>query len=589
MKPVSRVMARRSALLPLGFAVTVCSGAAFAQAALERNLPEQVLPPAASFTVGDADYGEADGTPFGVDLAGVRLIGQDETVRASQGGISIGSVPGAAQEPVRQALTSFLGQPLSRELIVRIQSALAGVWRAQGFPFVSITVPPQEVTSGVLTLRVIEFSAGAVRVESPGAIERNLGGQVRIVSGDRIDARALEEDLDWLNRNPFRRIESIFAPGDETGASDITLKVTRDKPFSVFGSWSNTGSEDTGRDRWSIGGGFWAPMLNDLTASYRFTRSGEFWNGANLFELDMGQKGYLSHAGRVDLPTLPRQALSIAPNYVETNEFAENTPFSFHNRTLELPIFYSGAISNILPGRYWGDVYFGIEPKWVRRTTYFDETEVAEGRAGLFNIVLGWSGNFSDAQGRTVIDARIKANAPGVLDDNDDASWGAFTGGRVTDVSYVHAGIDITRLTALPRNFSWASRLSGLIAGQALPDTERLGLGGFYAVRGYDNDDGAVDTGFVWRNEIRMPTLSPLANAASGLDDSLSPFAFLDLGHGYDFGSGDHVTLSSGGFGFDYQIGKFLSANFTAAVALSHGSQTSTGDWMLNAGIRIAY
>lgn len=560
-----------------------------AQSAVERNLPEQVAPGPAAISVGDADYGHGDDTPLGVDVAGVRLIGQDEAVAGTPPrGVTVSSVPDIGLQALTEALSPYVGRPLSRALIVRMQGTVASLWREAGFPFVSVTVPPQEITSGVLTLRVVEFRAGKIAVDGY-AVERNLAGQVRLVPGSRIEAGALEEDLDWLNRNPFRQVEGVFAPGDETGASDFTLKVTRDRPWSVFGSYANTGGAGTGHDRWSAGGGFWVPELNDLTASYRFTRSGEVWHDGDLFSLDVSRPGYLSHAARIDLPTLPRQALSIAPNFVRTNELVAGTPFSFDNQTFELPILYRSAVSNILPGHYWGDIYFGVEPKWVKRTTAFSGIEVARGDAGLFNVVLGWTGNFSDRFGRTSVDARIKANPGGVLGNNTAADWAAFTGGRVDDNTYVTLGVDVTRVTDLTHGFSWVSQLSGLIASQSLPDTERLGLGGFYAVRGYDNDDGAADSGLVWRNEFRLPTFSPLANSGAGLADSLSPFAFIDLSHGYDFAAKDHTTLASTGVGLDYTIGRNLTASLTGAVALHDAAVTNAGDWTFNASIRIAY
>lgn len=584
-----RTQLLKHAPLPCLLWLTLGLGPAFAQSAVERNLPEQVVPQLGALSVGEADYGRADSQPLGVDVLGVRLIGRDEAVAATPPhGVTVSNVPDIAPQAVTTALSPFVGQPLSRALIVQMQVEVASLWREAGFPFVSVTVPPQEITSGVLSLRVVEFHAGMVEVETT-AVERNLAGSIRLVPGSRIEARALEEDLDWLNRNPFRRVQGVFAPGDETGASDFTLKVTQDKPWSMFGSYANTGSEGTGHDRWSVGGGFWAPELNDLTASYRFTRSGEIWQGGDLFSLDVARPGYLSHAARIDLPTLPRQALSIAPNYVRTNERVGGTPFSFDNQTFELPILYRSAVSNMLPGHYWGDVYFGMEPKWVKRTTAFSGVGVAKGEAGLFNLVLGWAGSFSDHYSRTLIDARIKANPGDVLGNNTASGWSVFTGGRVNDNTYVAVGMDISSVTDLTQGFFWVSQVSGLAASQALPDTERLGLGGFYAVRGYDNVDGAADTGLMWRNELRLPTLSPLANLGAGLADSLSTFAFLDFGHGYDFAAKDHTTLASAGGGLDHTVLDNLTASLSGAVALHDAALTKAGDWTFNASIRIAY
>lgn len=576
--------------LLLATATALSAGQAHAQSALERNLPATVASRPGALSIGEADYGKGDDKPLGVKLAGVHLIGPEEKVpSAPPRGISLGNVPGIAPDAVKAALSPFVGKPLTRAQIARMQGGLAALWRKAGFPFVSVTVPPQEITSGVLNLRVVEFHAGAVKVEGGSALERNLAGRMRVEPGQRIDAAAVEEDLDWLNRNPFRRVEGVFAPGDGKGASDITLKVTEDKPFSVFASYANTGSAATGMDRWSVGGGVWLPMLNDITLSYRFTRSGEFWNDGEVFNLDAAQGGYLSHSGRIDLPTFDRQALSIAPNFVETNALVAGTPFSFDNMTFELPILYRSAISNILPGHYWGDVYFGVEPKWLKRTTAFAGVDVAKGEANLVNLVLGWSDDFSDRYGRTSIDARIKANPGGVLSGNTAAGWASFTGGRVDDNTYVTAGIDISRITELTHGFGWASQLSALIAGQALPDSERLSLGGYYAVRGYGSEDGAADTGLVWRNELRLPSYAPLAGAGIGIRDGLSPFLFVDLGHGYDFAARDHTTLASTGAGFDYSIGANLAASLTGAMALADAGATKSGDATLTASVRIAY
>jgi len=558
---------------------------AYAQA-IERNLPPQPAPSdRAALTVDQADYGKGDDTPLGVDVTGVRLIGADE---GSEGkapdGISLGRVVAVENGALQAALSPYLGKPLTRGAIARMQATVSGLWRDAGHPFMSVTVPPQEVTSGVLRLRVVEFQNAGT-----GAIERNLAPQVRFEAGKDIDASALEEDLDWLNRNPFRHVEGVFAPGADTGASDMTLTVTNSKPYSLFASYADTGSLATGRDRWSTGFGLWLPELNDMTLAYRFTGSDQAFalDGDGPLRLQSGKPGYLSHAASITLPTFSRQTLSIAPNYVETEQTIAGTPFSFRNRTFELPILYRSAISNILPGRYWGDVYFGVEPKWVRRATAFDGIEVATGRAGLFNLVLGWADDVSDRYGRTAVDVRLKVNPGGIVSGNTAADWTAFTGGRVTDNTYVTAGLDISRTTVLPAGFAWSSQLSGLIANQALPDTERLGLGGFYAVRGYDNDDGAGDAGLVWRNELRLPALSPLAKL--GAPDTLSPFLFVDLGYGHDFAARANSTLASAGLGLDYAIATNLSANFTTATALKDATLTRAGDWTFYATIRVAY
>lgn len=577
--------ARRAAgWLCAAFAAAASAPSAMAQStAIERNLPQAPATSGGEIRVDDAIAGSADETSFGVDVAGIVLIGPDaEVPTRPAAGISVEGIDGGYQQAARAALAPFIGEPLNPALISRAQTAVAGVWRAAGYPFMSVTVPPQEVTAGVLTLRVVEFTAGAVTSAHAG-----LPAHIRQQAGAAISAAQLSEDLAWLNRNPFREVGAVFAPGDQRGASDITLTVTAERPVSVYAGWDNTGSPSTGRDRFFTGGGAWLPALGDMTLAWRYTRSGEMWDTGDVFSLDPGRRGYLSAAGRIDLPTWPRQALSIAPNFVATNEFVAGTPFSFENATFELPVLYRTAVSNVLPGRHWGDLYVGVEPKWLSRTTRFAGIDVAEGEAGLVNLVVGWSHQFVDSHGRTGIDLRLKANPGGIVGNNTAADWSAFTGGRVSDHTYVHAGFDISRLTALPHDLSWASTLTGQLADQALPDTERLSLGGHYAVRGFEANDVAADAGLVWRNELRLPALRPLDRA--GLSDSLSPFAFLDLGWGRDIAAATEETLVGTGLGFDYAIGRNVHAGATAAVALSDAGTTRSGDWTVTASIRFTY
>lgn len=524
----------------------------------------------------------SDDTSLGVSVSGIALIGPDIPVPdGPTSGVSFRGIDEAYQAVARRALSPFIGKPLTYALISRARAESARVWREAGYPFMSVTVPPQEVTGGTLTLRIVEFVAGTVTSE-----DEALLGHIRQQTDAAISASRLSEDLDWLNRNPYREVSAVFAPGDQRGASDIALAVTRQKPFSIYAGWDNTGSEATGRGRWYAGGGAWIPTLNDTTAAWRYTRSNEIWSD-DLFAIDPARPDYLSASGRIDFPTMPRQALSISPSFVISNEFLGQTPFSFENMTIEVPILYRTAISNVLPEHQWGEIFFGIEPKWLRRVTRFAGVDVANGEAGLVNIVLGWSHILTDAHGRTAIEFRVKANPGGIVAGNTAADWAAFTGGRITDHTYVHAGFDISRWTTLPGGLSLNSVVTGLIAGQSLPDTERLGLGGPNAVRGYATGDVPVDAGVIWRNELHLASWNPMPEAR--FDSVLSPFAFLDMGWGRDIGTQSNHSLMGTGLGLNYAIGNNFNAGASAALALKDAGSTKAGTVFLTANLRFTY
>jgi len=561
-------------------ALLVLADPSIAQNAIERNLPPPVERRAAQITINDGDSRSTDETPLGVDVAGIVLIGTaDDTGSPAGAGVTVAGVENAPVEALRGALSRFIGRPLSLALISEIQAAVTDVWRDAGYPFVSVTIPPQEITTGILRLRVIEFRAGNVTVAGVGGSHaERIERSVRVAAGERLNARELSEDLNWLNRVGQRRVAAVFSPGSEFGASDLVLDVSSGRNPAFYAGWTNNGSRATGLDRIFVGTSVWLPELNDLTFTYQLTGSLDLWRDPRRIIPKKGDyPGYVSHSARIALPTWPRQALEISPNFVATREMA-NAFVAIENTTFEIPVIYRSAVSNIVPGLFAGDVYGGVEFKKLYRTTFFSGTEVGSGEAGVFQLVLGWAHGFDDRFGRTDFDVSIRANPGGVVSGNTDANWAVFSGGRVTDVDYVYARADIARSTRLPHEFSWQSRFFGVLSDQPLPDTERLGLGGLGATRGYTVDDVTVDRGLVFRNELRFPTVSLFGSGAFGMTDSFSGFIFGDLGYGTDLSTGATTTIGSVGIGFDHAIGGHFNATVLAGYALADGGGTNAGD-----------
>lgn len=596
-----RIHACAPFLLGLLASSAVC-GSALAQARvpLERNLPP-VTSGQGRLVIGPQDLGtSSDDTPLGVTITGLSLIGAKETVTArATRGVRIGAIGDGPQPRLAQVLAGFVGQPLSRKAMGDIQTAIARVYREAGYPFVSVTLPPQEVTSGVLTLRVVEFRTGAVKVSgAEQGREAELAGRVRTATGERIDATALDEDLAWLNRFPYRSVSGVFSPGDELGLSTLTLEVTPQKPWQAFAGWSNSGTKATGLDRYFVGFGAALPALPQSFLSYQFTGSDNFWSDSGSLGPGPDRPSYYSHAGRLVFSTGARQSIEIAPSFVATRQRGLAPQFTFTNTTLEVPVYYRTAISNLLPGIYAGDLVIGAVGKSVSRSSFFDRSNIGGARAAVFELVAGWTVSRSDAWGSTSADLRIVINPGGVLGGNSTTRWQNFSGGRVSDVTYAYGLADITRVTRLGQGFNWVSQAIAQIGNQPLPDTEQMGLGGLYGTRGYSLDDATVDTGVIWRNELRMPTFSVLpAFSGTGVGDQLSPFVFVDLGwgraNGYQGLLGpvrrEDYSLASIGTGVDYTLGRNLTASLVAGYALSDAAHTKAGDVSLQGRLFVSF
>jgi hemolysin activation/secretion protein len=586
----------RLATLAATTALASLASPASAQIAVERNAPPPVVSHGGLQQLGNDNFaGSTDDTPLGANLVGIHVLGPKEKPHGTPG-IVIGDIGPMPHETMASAITPFIGQPISRKLISDVQATIARVYRQAGYPFVSVTLPPHNASRGLLQVRVVEFHAGKLKVEgaaTPGE-EIKLASEVRLAPGDRIQAARLEEDLDWINRNPYRTVQGVFSPGDVIGASDLSLKVSDSKPWQVFGGYSNTGQAATGYDRYYIGAGAVIAPLNDTVVSYQLTGSSDFW-GDHGFDDGPNAARYQSQSMRITIPTWSRQALEISPDYIETNQ-AQDAFISFRNKIFELPVIYRSAISNFLPGTYLGDIYGGAEFKHLERTTYFTGVDIGQGYADVFQLVVGWADHFSDPWGHTAFDVKIKTNPGGVLDNNNDIAWSIFSSGRVVSTSYTYGLIDANRVTTLPAGFSWVSQVSALISDQALPDTEQLPLGGLYAVRGYTLDDGAVDEGFFWRNELRTPVI-PFKGMPVPSD--VSPYVFFDYGqgHNYNLAALSNTEMASVGGGADFHFGSYVNATLITAYALRDARDglpvttvgTREGAWTVQGRVLLSY
>ena len=577
-----KVVGRCRALI-MACAVTIASDGIASAQLVERNLPLEPPRRAPVIQIGANDLLKSDdATPLGVNVQAIVLIGPNAVAkqRVSAKGIQMDQVSGIDAAVVREKLAPFLDRALNRKLIAEVQASVAAVYRDAGRPFVSVTLPPQEVSTGVLQLRVIVFKVAGIKVKgaAPEDYPRN---RIRLVSGQEIDARKLETDLDWANRNPFRQVEAVFGPGKDLGMTDATIQVTDRRPWQVFAGYANSGTLMTDRHRYYVGGT--AASSGGVVASYQLTGSGDFWIKDDWPFDAPAEAKYLSQAGRLLTPLGLRTSLEVVGDHVQTNE-RPNSLFRIKTQTSQASAVVRTALSDLLSPTF-GDLLGGVELKSQLRTTIFDGVPVAEGGAEVAQLVVGWSGRWPDQLGTNNLDVRLKSNPGGIMSGNKSAAWNSFTNGRVTDVHTNLVTLEYGRVTPLPMSLSLKSEISVLASSKPLPDTERIGLGGIQGVRGYVTEDGVVDQAVILRNSLYVPT----PGLPAWIPGTFAPFLLADLGWGRDLFSRRDSTLSSVGAGFDFVAGPNFNSKLLAARVLTDGLHSAAGSWRISVQASATY
>jgi hemolysin activation/secretion protein len=563
----------------------LCGGQALAQA-IERNLPPQVQHGASVILTPAVTPMDNDDHALGPRLTAIVVLGPHETVRSAPPitPVDLAQAQRLDTPAMRGRLQRFIGKPLSRKLIAEIEAKIVQAYRGAGFPLVSVSTPEQEISSGVVQVRVIEFRLGTKTASGVKAPDYVLS-RVRASPGQPIDTEKLAQDLDWLNRYPFRSVQAAFSPGDKLGATNLILQATQTKPWSVYVGYADSGSPLTGFDRYLAGASVAIPGLHDAYASYQFTGSNDVLFSQDRPFNSAADPLYLSHSGRIVIPTLPRQDIEASLSYVQSNEFGQ---FTAHQFTEEASVGYRSALSNILAALP-GEAVVGVEAKRETGSTIFADEPVQHGDVDVFQVYVGYSGQESDGLGRTSGDVTLHISPGGVNSRNTDADFAVASQGRSRSAEYAYISADLTRSFQLPFGLGYSVNLIGQYAPNPVPLTEQIGLGGPSLVRGYTLDDGVFDSGLLARNELRAPSEPLLSKAVKGVQDGVQPFAFIDAGWAKNEYTHADASPVGAGFGADYQLGRHLAADLTTAWALKHEGLTRSGQFRLESRVTLSF
>lgn len=558
-------------------------GAAFGQA-IERNPPPQTTPPPAVITPTPVAPAPEDNTPIGPELRAIVLLDASAPVAtAPTSAVELHGVDHLTRSQQQGLARRFLGRKISRRLIGEIGAQVVRDLRKSGYPFADVIIPPQEITGGVLNLRIVEFRLGKVEVRGPNQTQAAyLESRIRSPSGQEIDAASLEQDLDELNRYPFRTVTAAVTPGADVGQTDLILTPTYVKPWRLYATLSNSGSAETGWSRIGLGAVVGALPIPDSTLAVQFTSSPDFFDSDGRAFPGLAAK-YASISGRFDAPTWNGQGVELTFDAVQTH--LNQDPFDVRQRTFEGAIGYRSLLSNFtdLPG----SIEAGWEGKREQRATFFDGVDVVSGTVDVYQAFARWSDAWNDPLGPSALTVTLHVS-PGDVDlANRSSAFTSFSSGRLQTSRYAYFNAAWSRSWRLPQGFSVVSSVIGQYATGGLPDTEQIGLGGEDLVRGYSLDEGAFDTGVLSRNELHLPAF-PLLHRIGAPTDLFAPYVFTDVGHGHDFGEPGSVTLVSSGVGAAYAITRFVSAQIDGAHNWVEGP-VREGKWRAQARLVVSY
>ncbi len=475
-------------------------------------------------------------------------------------------------DELHQQVAGYEGKRLTLLEIYGVADLLTRYYREQGYTLATVTVPAQEVASGVVRLHVIEGRIGSIRFEGNRIYQSDfLRRQFDLLHpGEILRDEPMQTELLLLNDLPGLTARSVLAPGEAFGTTDLIIE-TEERRFDGTAGINNYGNVSVGEWRASATVRYNNPTGRGdyLGFTYLHGEAGELDFGQLDYELAVNTRGTRAHFYYSrNVYNVRSGALGAAFSGARRDGDGEtfgawiSHPF---RRTLEDTLIGTVEFTRILT-RQTGSGALAVLPGQKQDALTLLKlgglwTHVYRDRRSVSTLGVTFSTNFR----------RSDYNAAGQLRQNREP-------GKLQ--------VDFSHYRDMMGDWSALFRGTGVYSIGPLNDLDRFRIGGPSSIRAFAQAELSGDAG-IWTGidlmhplPFRLPFQVPIQLRA-----------FYDIGVVYRKNPAAGIkktdTLSGTGVGATLQLGRDYSFDFMTAVpttAHDAGDQRDIRYWVsLNA------
>lgn len=436
-----------------------------------------------------------------------------------------------------------------RELDTLIQG-ITTHYRQGGYPLARAIIPVQAIRDGVVRIEVVEARYGRVLLDNHSRVRDTLLQDMLapLQPGAVVSQAKLDRTLLQLSDIPGVELGALLRAGEAVGSSDLLVNAAPGTQLSAYVSAENNGNRYTGRARAVAGLNYFNALGLGDVASVDVLSSGERLKYGRLrYEWQLGDKGMRAGAAWSSL----EYRLGDSARDLHAHGNAD-----VGNAWIAHPWVRSAALNLSSELQYEHlDLRDRVDVSSIRNDRHLDHVTLSLSGDAL----SGWAGGMSDAWRLAVGSGRV--------DYNDNAAQladavTARTAGRFTlwslYLSHAH-------------NLGASTVLGVVVNAQHsagnLDPSQKLALGGPYAVRAYDTAEVQGDTGYMLSAELRQNLNALGVGSGAG---QWQVVVFVDKGqvkvNRKPWTTGANGTTMSGvGLGLNW----FGSAQWSARAALA--------------------
>lgn len=385
-------------------------------------------------------------------------------------------------EQVLELLWEYEGKNLTLVQLHAVAKEITDLYAAEGYITSYAYVPEQDVTNGEVKINIVEGIVGEVHTSGNDFfddhifkrdIERRLSGRVL-----RFDQ--LQKIIRQLDSHPDRQVKAFLKPGHRENETDIVIQVVDNDPKTALVEVNNSGTVNTGRERYGVGFRHSNVLGQDDQAVVKTT-----WG-----------EGMSAVSGVYMYPIYDsRTHVGVGFSYVATDVGGEFEDFQVESRSKQGQVFLQRDLwanqNTDVSGRV-GVVRKDWESKSVNRSKSNEELLVVQTDLNV---------DRRDAQGRTLVNAGVDVGVPD--------TWGSARQGSSqlfrddTDVDFLKFRGSVDRYQKVPIEHAFAhARVKSQFSSDRLPVQEQFSLTGMNNVRGFSEGAFLGDNGVIVSAEL---------------------------------------------------------------------------------------
>jgi len=420
------------------------------------------------------------GTAEETSLPQIQLPAENEPVEASEAvkeffvkKIQLEGVNAISLKQLDPILAKFENQNLNLVKLYSIAKNITQYYRLKGYITSRAYVPPQEITDGIVIIKVVEGKMGKVFVHGNKYVKTNwLTDYMTLKYGEVLQYSRLMRGLIGMNGNPDRQVTAALSPSTTPESSDITLDVKEQNPLHFAYTVDDYGTKVTGKIRQGL-------VFTDTNV---LGRDDELDNTLNISDT----AGFVGEAVNYSFPITPNGGrLNFSYTYSREALNQKMEPLDVRGGANTWGIGYVQPLVDELNWKLNIDSGIDIKNVWSMVSGQGNPTD----RVRVLHV--GPDLQVRDSLGSTEFKDDFNYGDPDLIDGNGSRFY-------MDDFSMNRQ-----------QKFFWDSviveRFQAQMTGNSLVSVEQLEAGGFDTVRGYDENDSLGDYGFVENTEWHIP------------------------------------------------------------------------------------